>query len=121
MSINAAKGVDFGLGFVGVGTKGSDHNDVFVKEKDKIRTRTNHAGGIQGGISNGMDLNFSVAFKPPSTIGKTQESVDLNGNLTKYKAGGRHDACIVPRAVPIVEAMTALVLTDHYLLFRAYH
>ncbi|MDZ7740630.1 MAG: chorismate synthase [Bacteroidota bacterium] len=120
MSINAAKGVDFGLGFAGVGMKGSEHNDEFVQENGRIKTRTNHSGGIQGGISNGMELNFSLAFKPPSSIGKTQDSVDLNGNLTKYKAGGRHDACIVPRAVPIVEAMAALVLADHYLLFRGY-
>ena len=121
MTINAAKGVDFGAGFEGIGMKASQHNDVFVKDDSGIKTKTNHSGGIQGGISNGMDLNFSVAFKPPSTIGKKQQSVDVKGNFTEYKAGGRHDACIVPRAVPIVEAMTAVVLTDQFLIFNAYH
>ena len=119
LSINACKGFEIGSGFAGVSMRGSRHNDVFYKEGDAIRTRSNHSGGIQGGISNGMDIYFRVAFKPVATIVPAQDSVDLEGNAVTVTGKGRHDPCVVPRAVPIVEAMTALVLADHFLRHRA--
>ena len=115
LSIPASKGFAIGSGFSGVSMRGSQHNDIFEKQKNDIRTRTNFSGGIQGGISNGMPIEFSVAFKPVATIFKEQETIDKNGNLVKIKPKGRHDPCVLPRAVPIVEAMTYLVLLDHYL------
>lgn len=119
LSINACKGFEIGSGFAGVSMRGSQHNDIFYKEGDTIRTRSNHSGGIQGGISNGMDIYFRVAFKPVATIVPAQESVDLEGNSVSVTGKGRHDPCVVPRAVPIVEAMAALVLADHVLRHRA--
>jgi chorismate synthase len=116
LSINAVKGFEYGSGFAGVAMLGSQHNDAFYKENDTIKTRTNHSGGIQGGISNGEDIYFRVAFKPVATIMEDQESVDQSGNATVVSGKGRHDPCVVPRAVPIVEAMAALVIIDHYLI-----
>jgi chorismate synthase len=116
LSINAVKGFEYGSGFEGVKKKGSEHNDIFEKNaQGKVVTKTNHSGGIQGGISNGMDINFRVAFKPVATIMKPQDSVDKNGNAVTVEGKGRHDPCVVPRAVPIVEAMAAIVLADHLL------
>ncbi|MCF6351649.1 MAG: chorismate synthase [Cyclobacteriaceae bacterium] len=114
LSINAVKGVAFGSGFEGAKMKGSEHNDVFVAG-DNITTKTNHSGGIQGGISNGEDVVFRVAFKPVATIMKEQPTVDKFGNATTIKGKGRHDPCVVPRAVPIVESMAAIVLADFVL------
>lgn len=120
MGINAAHGFEYGSGFAGATMLGSEHNDSFVvNEKGKIKTNSNNSGGIQGGISNGMDIYFRVAFKPVSTIKKEQDTVDSSGKSIKLTAEGRHDPCVVPRAVPIVEAMAALVLADHYLLNRS--
>lgn len=119
LSINAVKGFEFGSGFEGVTMKGSQHNDAFYTEGDKVRTRTNHSGGIQGGISNGEDIYFKVAFKPVATIMQDQESVNAQGETTTVSGKGRHDPCVVPRAVPIVEAMCALVLADYLLLNRS--
>ena len=116
LSINAVKGFDIGSGFDGVKMYGSKHNDIFYKEDNIIKTATNYSGGIQGGISNGQDIYFRVAFKPVATIMKDQDSIDIKGDPTKVKGKGRHDPCVVPRAVPIVEAMTAIVLADHILL-----
>jgi chorismate synthase len=116
LGINAVKGFDYGSGFDGVDMFGSMHNDRFSKEGDKIKTETNFSGGIQGGISNGQDIYYRVAFKPVATIMQDQESVDTEGNKTVVEGKGRHDPCVVPRAVPIVEAMAALVLADFYLL-----
>nr|MBI1232266.1 chorismate synthase [Cytophagales bacterium] len=118
LSINAVKGFEYGSGFEGVRMKGSEHNDAFYKEGDRVRTRTNHSGGIQGGISNGEDIYFNVAFKPVATIMQDQESVNEAGESTVVSGKGRHDPCVVPRAVPIVEAMCALVLADFMLLNR---
>lgn len=118
LSINACKGFEYGSGFAGVSMRGSEHNDVFYQENGKIRTRTNHSGGIQGGISNGMDINFRVAFKPVATIIPAQESVNTQGESVEVTGRGRHDPCVLPRAVPIVEAMAALVLADHLLRQR---
>lgn len=116
LSINAVKGFEYGSGFAGVETRGSAHNDAFyADEAGRVRTRTNHSGGIQGGISNGEDIYFKVAFKPVATIMQDQESVDEAGEKTTVQGKGRHDPCVVPRAVPIVEAMAALVLVDFYL------
>ena len=115
LSINAVKGFEYGSGFEGVKMTGSKHNDAFYQEGDRVRTRTNKSGGIQGGISNGEDIYFNVAFKPVATIMQDQESVDQEGNNTKISGKGRHDPCVVPRAVPIVEAMSALVIADFYL------
>lgn len=115
LSINACKGFEYGSGFAGVEMRGSAHNDLFYNENDIIKTRTNHSGGIQGGISNGMDIYFRVAFKPVATIVPAQESVDEQGETVEIVGKGRHDPCVVPRAVPIVEAMAALVLADHLL------
>lgn len=118
MSINATKGFEYGSGFDGVTLRGSAHNDLFFNDAGRIKTRTNHSGGIQGGISNGMDIYFRVAFKPVATIVPEQESVNEAGEATTVTGRGRHDPCVLPRAVPIVEAMTALVLADHYLRQR---
>lgn len=120
MSINAAKGFEYGSGFEGVKMTGSQHNDPWVlNEMGQPVTTTNHSGGIQGGISNGMDIYCRVAFKPVATIITEQDSLDQSLNAVKVKGKGRHDPCVVPRAVPIVEAMAALVLADHYLRFLA--
>ena len=118
LSINAVKGFEYGSGFSGTGLRGSQHNDVFIKEDDRTRTKTNNSGGIQGGISNGEDIYFNVAFKPVATIMHDQESVDVEGNAVTVKGKWRHDPCVVPRAVPIVEAMAALVMVDFWLLGR---
>lgn len=118
LSINAVKGFDYGAGFDGIKLRGSEHNDEFVKTKGKIITSTNHSGGIQGGISNGMDIYFRVAFKPVATIMTSQKSVDKAGKSSVVEGKGRHDPCVVPRAVPIVEAMAALVMADQYLRLK---
>ena len=115
MSIPAVKGFEIGSGFAGSKMKGSTHNDVFEAVNGKISTKTNNSGGIQGGISNGMDIYFRVAFKPTATIMQKQTSVDQEGNEVNLDAKGRHDPCVLPRAVPIVEAMSALVLADYLL------
>ncbi len=115
LSIPAVKGFEIGSGFGGTQMKGSEHNDVFEKGVDGIRTKTNFSGGVQGGISNGMDIYFRVAFKPTATIMQKQDSVNAKGESISLEAKGRHDPCVLPRAVPIVEAMTALVLADLYL------
>ena len=115
LSINAVKGFEFGSGFKGSKMKGSEHNDIFTKDG---KTKTNLSGGIQGGISNGMDIYFNVAFKPVSTIMKDQDTINSKGKSVKIKGKGRHDPCVVPRAVPIVEAMSAIVIADFYLLSR---
>lgn len=115
LSINAVKGFEYGSGFEGVKLRGSQHNDEFYKEGDTIRTKTNHSGGVQGGISNGEDIYFTVAFKPVATIMQDQQSVDKAGKEATVSGKGRHDPCVVPRAVPIVEAMAALVLADFLL------
>lgn len=112
LNINAVKGFEFGSGFKAAAMKGSEHNDPFVLEDHRIRTSSNHSGGIQGGISNGMDIIFRVAFKPVSTLGIEQETINKNGDQITYQAGGRHDVCVVPRAIPIVEAMASLVIAD---------
>jgi chorismate synthase len=118
LSINACKGFEYGSGFEGVKMRGSEHNDIFYTDDHGIKTRSNHSGGIQGGISNGMDIYFKVAFKPVATIVREQESVNVEGESTTVTGKGRHDPCVVPRAVPIVEAMAALVLADHFLRQR---
>ncbi len=118
LSINAVKGFEYGSGFAGTKMLGSEHNDVF-KAGDKITTATNHSGGIQGGISNGEDIYFNVAFKPVATIMQNQETVNAKGEAAEIHGKGRHDPCVLPRAVPIVEAMTALVLVDHLLRSRS--
>lgn len=119
MSIPAAKGVEIGSGFRGTTLRGSEHNDEFRMEEGEIRTRTNRSGGIQGGISNGMPITARIAFKPTSTINKEQSTVTASGEETSLAAKGRHDPCVLPRAVPIVEAMMALVLIDAALQDRA--
>lgn len=121
LSINACKGFDIGDGFDGIALKGSEANDAFVSSEGKIKTMSNHSGGVQGGISNGMDIYFRCAFKPVSTIAKTQHTITQSNENITLEATGRHDPCVLPRAVPIVEAMAALVLVDHLLLFKAYH
>ncbi|AGA77783.1 chorismate synthase [Echinicola vietnamensis] len=118
LSINAVKGFEYGSGFEGVTMLGSEHNDAFYMDGDTVRTKTNHSGGIQGGISNGEDIYFRVAFKPVATIMKDQDSVNQAGDQVTVSGKGRHDPCVVPRAVPIVEAMAALVLADFVLLKR---
>jgi chorismate synthase len=118
LSINACKGFEYGSGFAGTELLGSLHNDTFYKEEDKIKTKTNHSGGIQGGISNGMDIYFNVAFKPVATLMQDQESIDVSGDTTVVSGKGRHDPCVLPRAVPIVEAMAALTIADHLLRSR---
>lgn len=117
MSINAAKGFDYGMGFDGVGRRGSEMADAFITDGDGyITTATNHSGGIQGGISNGADIRFRVAFKPVATLLRETVTVDSNGNNVKLHTRGRHDPCVLPRAVPIVEAMAAIVLLDSWLM-----
>lgn len=129
LGINAVKGFEYGEGFEGVTTRGSEQNDVFIPAKEgtthqtitptdgqDVTTTTNHSGGIQGGISNGQDIYFRIAFKPVATILTEQHTVDLEGNPTLLKTRGRHDPCVLPRAVPVVEAMAAMVILDNYLL-----
>ena len=116
LSINAAKAFEYGDGFKGLKMKGSEQNDVFYNHNGRIETRTNHSGGIQGGISNGEDIYFRVAFKPVATVLMEQETVNIDGVDTTLKAKGRHDPCVLPRAVPIVEAMAAMTILDYYLL-----
>jgi chorismate synthase len=118
LSINAVKGFEIGSGFAAARMKGSEHNDLFIKENDHLTTATNRSGGIQGGISIGTDIYFKVAFKPIATIMQSQPSFDADGVAAVLEGKGRHDVTVVPRAVPIVEAMTALVLADHWLLAR---
>lgn len=121
LSINAAKGFEYGMGFAGVSNRGSELIDNFINNDGKISTTSNHSGGIQGGISNGEDIYFRVAFKPVATILKEIETIDKDGKPTILKAKGRHDPCVLPRAVPIVEAMAAMVILDAYLLNKATH
>lgn len=119
LSINACKGFEYGSGFAGVAMRGSEHNDTFVKAGDgSVQTTTNHSGGIQGGISNGMDIYFRLAFKPVATIVPAQDSINEAGEEVTVEGKGRHDPCVVPRAVPIVEAMAALTVADHWLRQR---
>ena len=117
-SINAVKGFELGSGFEGSQMKGSEHNDLFDVKDNEIVTKTNYSGGIQGGISNGQPIYFNVAFKPVATILQKQDSINQSGDKVELEGRGRHDACVVPRAVPIVEAMSALVILDHYLLSK---
>ena len=119
LSLPATKGFDIGSGFAGTRLRGSTHNDPFVRRTSGLGTRTNHSGGVQGGISNGEPIVFRVAFKPVATIGLAQQTVDFDGEPVTLEAKGRHDPCVVPRAVPIVEAMAALVLIDLALMQRA--
>ncbi|HVR76531.1 MAG TPA: chorismate synthase [Planctomycetota bacterium] len=119
LSLPATKGFEIGSGFTGTFLTGSQHNDPFHTEGGRIRTTSNNSGGVQGGISNGEDIVFRVAFKPTATINKAQETVTTEGDATVLRARGRHDPCVLPRAVPIVEAMAALVLADHWLRQRA--
>ena len=116
LSINAVKGFEYGEGFAGVTSRGSEQNDIFVPSEAGITTVSNHSGGIQGGISNGQDIYFRVAFKPVATILQEQVTVDKEGQATTLKARGRHDPCVLPRAVPVVEAMAAMVILDAILL-----
>lgn len=115
MGINAAKGFEIGSGFKSAAMRGSEHNDVFYKKEGKIRTKTNNSGGIQGGISNGEEINFRLSFKPVATISSKQETVDKEGKETTISVQGRHDPCVVPRAIPVVEAMAAIVILDSIL------
>ena len=126
LSINAVKGFEYGEGFDGVAVRGSEQNDIFIPASEEIShlsplnphlsTKTNHSGGIQGGISNGQDIYFRVAFKPVATILREQQTIDLEGNPTTFTARGRHDPCVLPRAVPVVEAMAAMTILDNILL-----
>jgi chorismate synthase len=115
LSLPATKGFEIGSGFAGATLRGSEHNDAFENRDGAVRTVTNRSGGVQGGISNGEEIVFRVAFKPTATILQLQATVDKAGAATELMGRGRHDPCVVPRAVPIVEAMTALVLLDHWL------
>ena len=119
LSINAVKGFEYGEGFEGVTARGSEQNDVFISKDGQITTATNHSGGIQGGISNGQDIYFRVAFKPVATLLKEQQTVDKEGNLTTFTAQGRHDPCVLPRAVPVVEAMAAIAVLDQILAAKS--
>ena len=119
LSINAVKGFEYGQGFSNMELKGSQQNDIFYNDNGKIGFRTNRSGGIQGGISNGQDIYFRVAFKPVATVLMEQPTVDIHGSETILKARGRHDPCVLPRAVPIVEAMAAMTLLDYYLFNKA--
>lgn len=119
LSINAVKGFEYGSGFEGVKLNGSQHNDAFYQEGERVKTRTNHSGGVQGGISNGQDIYFNVGFKPVATIMSDQESLNTAGESVTVSGKGRHDPCVVPRAVPIVEAMGALVVADYLLISRS--
>lgn len=121
LSINAAKGFDYGSGFAGVTQRGSEQNDLFVTDNEgHVHTLTNNSGGIQGGISNGEDIYFRVAFKPVATLLREQQTIDKDGNATTIKARGRHDACVLPRAVPVVESMAAVTLLDYLLIANLY-
>jgi chorismate synthase len=120
LSINAVKGFEYGDGFTAVTQRGSEQNDIFTVGHDSIvTTKTNHSGGIQGGISNGQDIFFRVAFKPVATILCEQQTVDIHGEETTLTARGRHDACVLPRAVPVVEAMAAITILDAFLLYKS--
>src|SRR2546421_317037 len=119
LSLPASKGFDVGSGFDGILLRGTEHNDAFRAKGGKVFTKTNRSGGIQGGISNGQTIYFRVAFKPVATVMQVQDTVDIHLQNTTLKARGRHDPCVLPRAVPMVEAMTALVLADHALRHRA--
>lgn len=119
LSLPASKGFEIGSGFAGVQMLGSQHNDAFIMKGGKVRTLTNRSGGVQGGISNGEDLVFRVAFKPVATISQVQQTVSVSGKKAELKARGRHDPCVLPRAVPMVESMAYLVLVDHYLRNKA--
>ena len=121
LGINAVKGFEYGEGFDGVGQRGSEQNDIFFNDNGKINTRTNHSGGIQGGISNGQDIYFRVLFKPVATQLREQPTVDKDGNDAMLEVKGRHDPCVLPRAVPVVEAMAAMVILDNYLLNKTVH
>ena len=121
LSINAVKGFEYGRGFAGVCQRGSEQNDAFVNDHGTVSTRTNNSGGIQGGISNGRDIYFRVAFKPVATLLMEQDTVTTDGIPTRLKARGRHDACVLPRAVPVVEAMAAMTILDYYLLNKTIH
>lgn len=121
LGINAVKGFEYGEGFDGVGQRGSEQNDIFFNDNGTINTRTNHSGGIQGGISNGQDIYFRVLFKPVATQLREQPTVDKDGNDTMLEVKGRHDPCVLPRAVPVVEAMAAMVILDNYLLNKTVH
>jgi chorismate synthase len=118
LSLPACKGFESGSGFAGTTLRGSEHNDLFYADAGKARTRTNRSGGIQGGISNGEDIIIRAAFKPTATILREQPTIDEDLQDTVLKPRGRHDPCVLPRAVPIVEAMMALVLADHHLRQR---
>ena len=120
LSINSVKGFEYGSGFSGSAMKGSQHNDLFVIDDGKVSTITNYSGGIQGGISNGEEIYFRVAFKPVSTIMKDQETLTRSGEKTIIQGKGRHDVCVVPRAIPIVESMAALVMADHLLRYQGF-
>ena len=119
LSINAVKGFEIGSGFGAITMLGSEHNDAFDNNSGRISTTTNNSGGIQGGISNGMEINFNVAFKPVATIVSRQDSIDSEGNKTIVEGKGRHDPCVVPRAVPIVESMAAMVILDHIMIHKS--
>jgi chorismate synthase len=119
LSLPATKGFEIGSGYMGTTLKGSEHNDPFEPRAGGVHTTTNHSGGVQGGISNGEEIFFNVAFKPTATILQRQKTVDIHGAATELMGRGRHDPCVVPRAVPIVEAMAALVLVDHWLRHKA--
>ena len=120
LGINAVKGFEYGMGFAGARCRGSQVNDVFESHDGRITTRTNYSGGIQGGISNGEDIYFRVVFKPVATLLRDIETVDTQGNPVVLKAKGRHDPCVLPRAVPVVEAMAAMVILDYYLLAQSH-
>ena len=119
LSINAVKGFEYGEGFDGVTQRGSQQNDIFCNENGRIGTLSNHSGGIQGGISNGQDIYFRVAFKPVATLLKQQPTVDADGQPTSLEVRGRHDPCVLPRAVPVVEAMAAMTILDYYLINKS--
>ena len=119
LSINAVKGFEFGSGFEGVKMNGSTHNDAFYSDEGEVKTKSNHSGGIQGGISNGEDIYFNIAFKPVATIMQDQDSINESGEDVTVSGKGRHDPCVVPRAVPIVEAMSALVIADYLLISKS--
>ena len=121
LGINAAKGIEFGTGFALAAMRGSQANDAFTPQDGRITTATNHSGGIQGGISNGQDIYFRIAFKPVATLLQEQQTVTPGGQPTTLKARGRHDPCVLPRAVPIVEAMAAMTVLDYYLLNKTVH
>ena len=118
LSLPAVKGFEIGSGFSGTRLMGSQHNDAFIMKDGDVQTRTNHSGGVQAGISNGMPINLAVAFKPVASIGQAQQTIDSAGSAATLEVRGRHDACVLPRAVPIVESMVAIVLADHYLRWR---